>query len=458
MKIRNRLALWFAAMAALVLVLFFSSIVWLAEQQREQDFFRMLEREALTKFNLLVVTQLDPGILQQIYRSSRQYLDEVELAVYDQYFHLLYHDAADIDVVKEDHRMLEQILQQGHVYFYQNHWQVVGLRHIHQGQTYLLTAASYDTAGYGKVAYLLRVGLVGLLVSLVLLFWAGRFFARQTLEPIRTMIERARTISAISLSLRLPAGKQRDELSELADTFNQMLDRLEQAFDTQKHLIANLSHELRTPLSAMITELELALHRQRDEQAYRQAIEQALADARRMVRLTNSLLNLAKAEYDPSQLSMKPMRMDEIILSAIQQLQQAYATYEVEFNFVCEPEDDWQVTVIGNEYLLCTAIINLMENACKFSGTNRCEVLLDFSQTQVCVWVVDQGPGIDPDDLPKLFSPFFRGRSQRQVQGSGIGLYLVRKVAQLHRGGVEVAANNPNGARFIFYLPIAKLR
>lgn len=449
MKIRLRLALLFTALAAAILLAFAAVIYWSARSNREREFYALLQKEALTKANLVLDAKVDTATLQRIYRNNRQIINEVEVAVYDGNFRLLYHDAVDIDFVKEHPEMLAQIRDEGMVQFYQDGWQVIGLRHEFEGRQYLLTAAAYDQYGYNKLESLLQNMVAVFAIATALIFGAGLYFARRALQPVAAMTEQARRISATNLHLRLPVGRNADELAELAATFNNMLAQLENSFEAQKNFVSNISHELRTPLAAMIAELELAHSRERSTEEYRSVIARTLGDARKMARLTGSLLDLARAEYDPAQITFRPLRIDELLFDARQQVLQAHPDYRIDIGFANEPATEAQIMLNGNEYLLKVALMNLLENGCKFSDNHHCTATLHFTATGMEISVEDKGIGIAPDDLPHIFEPFYRGANSRFAEGNGIGLSLTQKIVRLHKGTIEVFSEPDKGTRFL---------
>ncbi|MDW8295358.1 MAG: ATP-binding protein [Raineya sp.] len=445
MKIRTKLALLFTLLVATILLGFATAIYLSAKYNRETEFYELLKKEAITKLNLLLQAKINDKTLQTIYKNNRQILNETEVAIYDSRFQLIYHDAVEIDVVKETPQMLTEILQKGLVQFTQNRWQVVGIRYEWQGEKYLVTASAFDGYGYSKLNALWQNILIAFIVGILIIFVVGRYFASKVLRPIQEINSKVKQITATNLDLRLKTSKNQDEISQLAQTFNEMLDRLEKSFDAQKHFVSNISHELRTPLSAIVTELELALHKERNISDYQQAIRNTLSDAKRLIRLSNSLLDLAKADYAPSEITFKPAHIEEILLDTIQQFLQANPHYKVEIDF---QETEKEVFINANEYLLKTAFSNLLENACKFSPEHTCKVKLTYRLPSVQVQFIDKGIGIADSDLEAIFAPFFRGKNQQFAKGSGIGLFLTKKILQLHQADIQVFSQVGEGTTF----------
>lgn len=448
MKVRTRLSLLFTAITAAILLMFASAVYYSAHKNREREFYAFLKKEAVTKTNLYLQARVDAQTLQTIYRNNREVMNEVEVAVYDTAFTLLYHDALDIDFVKETRQLIEDVRHKKTIRFEQDGWQVLAMLYRSNGKDYIVTATAYDQYGYRKLYSLRKNIVIGFVCSMLLMYVAGRFFSRRAFAPVTKMTGRVKDISANNFDLRLPSGANGDELSELAETFNEMLDRLESSFDAQKQFVSNISHELRTPLAAIITELELSEQRDRDLAEYKTVIRNALGDAQKLAKLSNSLLDLAKASYDPSEIRFRKIRLDEVLLDAQLQVTALHPDYQIGIAFENGGSDE-AVLLPGNEYLLQTAFANLMENACKFSDDKRCAVSILYTEGRATLTFTDRGIGIPEEDLPHIFEPFYRGGNKNYAEGYGIGLSLMHKIITLHKGRIHVKSQTGNGTTFV---------
>lgn len=448
MKIRTRLTLLISGITAAILLLLVVVIYISYARDREEDYYKNLHRQAITKANLLLDAHIDPQVLQLIYRNSSGNLAQEEIAIYDTTFQLLYHDAADIDKVKETPAMLENILESGEIFFTQGHLQVVGFSYSHQGHTYLITAVAEDEYGYARLRYLawiLGFSWVGAVICIII---AAYFFARLALKPVSRMVDRVEEITATNLDKRVPEGNGKDEMAELAVTFNAMLDRLEQSFEAQKQFVSNISHELRTPLTAMMAELEISASRERPAEEYLQSMQHAIADARQLVRLSNSLLDLAKASYDPAEIRFKPLRLDEVLMEGREEVLKAFPFYRINVNFEEGEDAPDYLSIEGNEYLLKVAFVNLMENGCKFSDNHEMQVVVTWFKGHTILRFSDHGVGIVKKDLPNIFTPFYRGANGQYADGTGIGLPLASRIIKLHKGRISVVSKEGQGTTF----------
>lgn len=453
MKIRTRLTVLFTFFTATILLAFAFIIYHTDNVNREKEFYSLLKKEAVTKANLILNAQVEPQTLQDIYRSNRQILNEVEVAIYDTEFNLLYHDAMDIDFVKETQEMIDEIKLKNEIMFYQDDWQVVGLQYPFRDKVYIVTAAAYDQYGFNKLNSLRNNMIVVFVISVLFIYLAGLYFAKKAFDPVKEMVKKVKRISATNLDFRLAAKGSRDELSELANTFNEMLNRLEKSFDAQKHFVSNISHELRTPLTAIHAELQLTTETERSNDDYKRAIALVASDTRKLIRLSNSLLDLAKVGYDPSEIAFKPIRIDEVLLDARQQVRQTNADYKIDIHFENDFESDTQISAMGNAYLLKVAFVNLFENGCKFSNDKQSIVSVVFESKKIILRFTDKGIGISEDDLKNIFTPFYRGENKKFAEGNGIGLSLTQKIISLHQGSVLVSSEVSKGSEFTIELP-----
>lgn len=452
MKIKSRLTLWFTLLVATILLVFAVVVYWSSSKNREVEFFEVLEKEGITKAKLFFEAEVNPSTLHKIYRYNSEVINEVEVAIYDLDFNLLYHDAEEIDRVKETKLMIDDIVSQQRLHYFQDDWQVIGMIYSYNGKEYVLTATALDEYGYVKMHNLFLTILLLTILSLIVIYICGGLFADRVLLPIKLMNKEVNNITATNLDLRISTEKNKDELGDLANNFNVMLDRLEQSFDAQKQFVSNISHELRTPLAAIIAELELALVKEQKTEDYIKTIENALSDSKRIVRLSNSLLDFAKASYDPTEIVFKTVRVDEVILDACQKIQRGNPTYK--FNFIIDERIDSEdlVSITGNSYLLEVAIINLLENACKFSEDQQCKILLSTNNNKLTLVISDEGMGMSKEDLDNIFTPFFRGENGKYIEGNGIGLSLTHKIIKLHQGTIEVQSKINEGTTFTITL------
>lgn len=454
MKIRTTLTIKNTLVTAVVFMLCLFLVYVTSSHNRSESFFHDLKSEAVTKAHLFLGGKVDAEIMQSIYINNRSFINEVEVAVYDTSFNMLYHDAVQNDIVKEDSAMINRIVHSGETEFYIGDFQAVGMLYSYGGNDYVVTAAAYDGYGYDNINKLFITLIVLFVIGLSLLFGSGYFLATSALKPIRHIVSQVETITARNIENRLSVRNEKDELGELIMAFNELLSRLDRSFASQKMFVSNVSHELRTPLAALMAELDIASQKERTPDQYRAVIENATQDARRMNRLIDGLLNLAKADYGKEQISMQEVRLDELLLDARECILKAHPEYSIELVFGNdEMDDDRFITVLGNVYLLNIAFSNLMENNCKYSPDKTSLVQISFWDKCAVLRFSDNGEGLSEEDKSNMFTLFYRGEREKTTEGHGIGMTLAQKIINIHQGSITVSSEEGNGTTFTVELP-----
>jgi heavy metal sensor kinase len=291
-------------------------------------------------------------------------------------------------------------------------------------------------------------------IALGLAAIGGWFLARKSLSPVVAMADRARRIGVENLSERLPVANPRDELGRLAETFNELLARLETSLGQQRQFMADASHELRTPVTVTRTAATVALQQEhRDEADYRETLRVVEQQAVRLSRVVDDMFTLARADAGRYPMRSTPMYLDEIIEDVVRATRVVAATKDVSVDAAVVPS----ATFTGDEELIRRMIVNLVDNAVRHTPSgSSVRVELDETDSGYVIAVKDQGPGIPVEIKEQIFERFFRGDVSRRWsarEGAGLGLALARWIARAHGGDVVLARSSPSGSTFVISLP-----
>jgi heavy metal sensor kinase len=299
-------------------------------------------------------------------------------------------------------------------------------------------------------------GILGYIVPVALLIAGigGWFLARQSLSPVVGMADRARRIGVGNLSERLPVANPRDELGHLAQTFNELLSRLEASLIQQRQFMADASHELRTPVATTRTAATVTLQQaHRDEREYREALEIVEQQAVRLSRVVDDMFTLARADAGNYPMRMTPMYLDEVIDEVVRAARVVASTRDVAIDPTTVPS----AAFTGDEDLIRRMIVNLIDNAVRLAPAgSTVRVDLDAAEKGFVIAVKDQGPGIPAEIRPYIFERFYRGDASRRSSardGAGLGLALARWIANAHGGDVTLARSSASGSTFVISLP-----
>lgn len=283
----------------------------------------------------------------------------------------------------------------------------------------------------------------------------GWFLARQGLAPVAAMARSARRIGAGSLERQLPVANPRDELGQLAITFNELLARLNAAFAQQRQFMADASHELRTPLSVMSTAAGVTLKKtHRDEEEYREALRMMAEQTRRLSRIVHDMFVLARADAGSYPLQKRPLYLNDLL----DEVARSGGLLASGKNITVEATNLPEAAYHGDEDLLRQMMLNLLDNAIKFTPAGGVVKLsLTRQPFEYRLSVSDTGPGIPPEAQAHIFERFYRAdkaRSRAEDGGAGLGLAIARWIAQAHDGSLELADTGHNGTTFNARLPI----
>ncbi|RPD48411.1 HAMP domain-containing protein [Hymenobacter sediminis] len=442
MTIRNRLTWLFLGLVAVILLAAMTTVYILQTDYTHEEFRqRLRDRAEVTGYVFLEQDELRAEAFRDFQRRYMRTLTEEVLQIYDSNLQPRFIEQ-DVRVRISD-RILARILLEKEVYFEIGSRQAVGIFYSDNQGKFIIVAAAQNRSGAARLEYLGLILVCIFVGSLVLIYVAGRVFAGKALAPIAAVNDQVDRITAQDLHLRVNEGisHEQDEITRLARTFNRMLERLEDGFETQRTFVSHASHELRTPLTATIGELQVLLNRERDPAAYREGVASVLHELQQLKLLINNLLELTQTNPGATD----DVRLDELLWEAREAVAPAQRP-RLHITLGNLPEEAEQLEIRGNRQLLSRALTNLLDNALKYSAPEQpVEVRLDYDEGRRLIQVQDHGIGISDKALPHIFQPFFRADNARDVVGHGVGLPLARKIIQLHGGQLHISSQLGQG-------------
>jgi two-component system, OmpR family, sensor kinase len=294
-----------------------------------------------------------------------------------------------------------------------------------------------------------------ILLGLLLAGTGGYFLARKSLAPVVGMGEHARRIGATNLHERLPVINANDELGQLATTFNDLLDRLDQSFERQRRFIADASHELRTPLAILRGEAEVAMSKQgRTAEDYLESLGILHEETSRLIKIVEDLFTLTRADSGQYLLSPETVYLEEVVADCAH----AARTLAREKNIELSVDASSECLIRGDQALLRRMILNLLDNAIKYTNEGgRVDIACRATTDGFEIDVTDTGPGIPSELHARIFERFFRADPARSRSGreggAGLGLSIALWIAQAHHGRLELVRSEATGSHFAVFLP-----
>ena len=446
MTIRDRLSLQFTLLSALLLFVVLAGIYLLTAQYRRTDFRARLLDRAITHAQLfLAQDNMSAEKFRDVQNKYPLSLPQEVVRIYDDSDKPVFIQNGSFQwpriVIDRARKSRLTSWQEGDKF-------TCGLYYIDNSGNFTILASAVDTFGRQEQQQLFWVMFVAFFISIFILFFAGRLFAQVALSPMIKVMNDVKFIRSTSLDKRLITKEGKDEVNELAVTFNNLLEHLEQAFEAQGSFVAHASHELRTPITAIIGDVEVTLAQSRDAAEYRSSLEGVLMEAEKLSDLINTLFELAQTNTGITE--FRALRLDELLWQIKDEWSTRFPDSQIELHYHL-PDDIRKYTVQANNYLLFVAIGNILRNAIKFSNNGVVKCTLYIQSNNPVISIRDNGIGISNEDLRNIFQPFFRGGNTFGYSGFGVGLSLADKIFRLHNVRVSVLSELNRGTEFQLY-------
>lgn len=295
------------------------------------------------------------------------------------------------------------------------------------------------------------LSLIILPIILIAAVLGGYFIAKRMLMPIKQITNAAENISrGGDLKKRIELDSGKDELHRLADSFNNMIARLDESFEAERQFTSDVSHELRTPMSVIMAQCEYTLDEERTSQEYERALRLIRRQGRKMTKLINDMLDFVRLERRGTNYQIEKLNLSALVNSVCEDM-----SLIRERGISLEHEVEDEIWVDGNPALLSRLLSNLISNAYRYGKDDgHIKVRLKKSQDEVTLSVSDDGIGISREDKEKIFRRFYQADSSRTGSGTGLGLSMVKEIASFHGGSMSVESEPGKGSEFTFHLPV----
>ncbi len=452
-QIRTTMLLVISFLSLILMIIGF--IYYTTTQYAYESFFQLLEVKALAiaksttnnKSDSSVGT-LDEGRNQALFG---QLSEEIKYVI------PLSHPKMTDTIVQQTQlplHFISNIIERGKANYRSGHIFYTGILHKNGGEQYVIIAGASNDNDVNQANYLVNISIISMLISILVALLLSIYFTYYFFLPIRKISARVNQITSENLHFRLSDRNKNDELSELISTFNNMLDRIEFAFETMNNFISNASHELRTPLTAIIGEADVALSKPRTQMEYKMALSIILQESEKLDAKTRALLFLAQTGFDGKAQKFDKVRIDQLIWDVKENITKIHPKSRINVNMEMLPETPVKLKVKGNEQLLHLAFSSVISNACKYSHYKAVQIFIEAIDNKVVVTIADKGIGIPKEEMKYIYNPFFRASNAKNHEGYGIGLPLTLNIIRMHRGEIKVHSVENEGTTVKIELPI----
>lgn len=431
-----------------------SFIYYVSSEERLTQFQNRLKGRANNDAQIYsIFKDSSEAILRKIDHSSMLHMEDKSVVIYNMDGKILYQFHADAESVKTfTAEQIQNAQKNGEYFFKIGDLDALTYYHEDASTSLVVGIAAYDEFGFERLLQLKNVLITTLFLGILMAAMVGLLFSKQLLSPLSGIIRTVRNISANNLNERIEVNDSQDEWALLIKTFNELLDRIQQSFNTQRRFISNASHELSTPLTSMSSQLEVMLQNERTVEEYKSVLKSLQEDIIHLKILTKSLLEIAKAGSQGS-IELVEIRIDEILFRVMGDIHKIDKDFNVLVDFEVLPENEEDLLVFGNPELLYSSFKNLVENACKYSDDHLAKILIKIQEKRILVSIHNNGNVIPETDMDVLFQPFYRGKEAMNIKGFGLGLPLTKRIISLHKGSISVVSNKEEGTIFTVDLP-----
>ncbi len=436
MNLKLRFALLFTFFVAIILFISSISIFLLYKSNRIEDYYMRLKDHCISLAEDYKALSSDSTALSATkYKRRSLYDEQILLITPNNKIVYRENDTISLNVNPE---LIERIKKQKLVRFTSGRSECLGM-YSDVLKLYVVGGA-IDRTGIRKVTKLIYIlgGVFGggLLIAAFISF----IMVQQAFKPLAKLSNQMQQTSSTNMTTKLDEGSGKNELEQIAKSFNAMLDRLNQGFERQKNFVQHASHELRTPLTTMLSQTEAALNRDLSNDEYKKVLNSLQEEQIELIELTNSLLALSQFEKLSIKNSWPYLRIDELLYESIAECKRLFTNIEIDLSFEKIPSDEKELMLIGNDVLLKSAFRNLIKNAYLYSEDKKIIIKMNTLPSILTVAFLNNGPTLTETEADNLFIPFFRGSNASLVKGFGLGLSIIKKITEIHNANLSYEA------------------
>lgn len=423
-KISIRISIVFSLLFAAVMSLVYFSF---NDFRREEFENRFKQRLVFTARFIAQSKDFDEEAPIFFNENSDNVLLNEQILIFNQDKKLIYSTVKDENIQWDDN-LLEELDKKNTIYKENSVPEIYAAFRIIKGKKYYILTSAMDSNGVAKLNYLKYLLLFSFFITVFSIGFLSYYLIGKYLNPLEKLNEKIAEISAGQVMTPLLFVDTKDEIAMLTQSFNTMIARLNKVFDSQKSFASSASHEIRTPLTRMAFRLENLIQEPQIVEGEKLKLQEILQDIYQLSDLTQSLLLLAKMEEHPNHERLEEVRIDEVLFNAYNKVETLYPKLQFDFSIAESISEDAHFTVLGIQSLLEIVFVNLFKNAYLYSKVPKVSVLLNETDYSIYVHVDSLGDNLSSLDQNKIFQAFSRGENAQNIQGSGLGLRIVKRI------------------------------
>lgn len=458
MTIRAKIMLWFSALMILIFAIMFTLMFFINRHVLYTDVEATLKGTVESNRDEIEYTEdfdgeeVEPGDHYILYKEGYLEIDDdfvlerqgVYTVLLDTDGRIIY-GKPPVDIPLTDREGIETQMVDGEKYY------VYGVKlESEEMKGLVLQGFVNENAAETILSRMVELSLLVVPILVLVAIIGGYFLAGTFLRPIREMTITAESINdGVDLSRRIELSKGRDDLHQLAYSFNRMMDRLEQAFEGEKQFTSDVSHELRTPVSTILAQTELTLERDRTPEEYKEDLKLIQRQGEYMKHLVNGMLQYSRLERMETLPEEEEINLSQLV-EMVSEEQMLNSRKGIALS--CQTEPD--IKIRGNMEMLIRLLANLISNAYQYGRENgNILVKLYKENGKICMSVKDDGIGMENSEISRIFHRFYQADAARSSHNHslGLGLSMVAEIVRLHHAEIEVESEKEKGSEFLIF-------
>ena len=436
-KIALNLSIAFSLLFAIVMVVIYMSF---NDFRREEFKERFRQRLEFTSHFIAKSKDFEEEAPVFFNENSDNILLNETILIFNGKKELIYSTIKDRNVIW-DNELLKELDEKKVIYSEKSVPEIYAALRTINGEKYYILTSALDSNGKSKLEYLKYLLITAYVMSALLIGFFSYYFMGQFLKPLEDLNQEISEVTAHKLTTQIPVRNSNDEIDVLAKSFNTMIARLDDVFQSQKDFTASASHEIRTPITRMAFQLENLIKFGEHSPETLSSLRQIQRDVYQLSDLTNSLLLLTKFDRENIQSIYEEVRIDEVIFESFEAVEKSYPKLKLDFLISEDTSEDALLTIKGIQSLLDIVFINLFKNAAIYSDDVEVDVLIKENDEHLIVDVISHGNTIPKEEQTKLFEAFKRGKNSQNISGSGLGLRIVKRILEYH--GAQIIYTSP---------------
>lgn len=454
MSIRKKILLYFSATVICLLGITLFSIYTLFYEYREEEFQQRQKQKITSTLKFLTeIKQADESIIQAMDRISIYEFYDEKLLIYNAEKELIYSSIDDTPIPDAD-RILST-LTPNHPWLETKDdlYDVIGVYVQHDNNIYYGISKAFDSSGYSKLDFLRYVLVFTFLGISLIVILISYYLSKKISQPIADITRKINNYDFNRTYIPIEVKRSENEITVLAEQFNELMKRMKEATSFQKHAIHHISHELKTPIAILVSNFE-RIELLTDIEDLKVQIKNQKEDTKSLSEIINLLLEISKTDAGNS-IPKTALRIDELIFDNLDELSVLYPDFEFSVVYSGLSDDESKLTILGSVRLLKAAVMNLMLNSIHYSDKKEAKINIISKPEYVQVDFINEGAIISKEEERFLFQHFFRGENSKGKSGFGLGLVFIYKILLQHGGSVSYSTDGIKTNTFSITLPLS---